>query len=101
MDVTLPIAGLITEFNELLETGDFEGAEEILASALSGPAPQFAQFIHFQYGRLYVKWNKLTSAIHHLTKAAELAHAASDPLLLIQITEELKTAKKAQGKQRP
>ncbi len=87
-------------FGSLLESGDFEGAEEILASGM-GASPKYAPFIHLQYGRLYTRWNKLSSAINHLVKAAELAKAGGDEMFLIQVTEELKWVKKRQSTQTP
>lgn len=109
MDASLPVTGLIEEFEALLESADFEGAEELLAGALSGPGIEsgagvsrgLEAFYHFQYGRLYSRWNKLTSAIHHLQLAAELAHVRGDELFVIQVVSELKAAKARQLGQRP
>ncbi|MBX3020914.1 MAG: hypothetical protein KF799_04495 [Bdellovibrionales bacterium] len=100
MDAAFPLAGLISEFNELTEARDFEGAEELLSGALSASS-QYEAFLHFQLGRLYTQWNKMTSAVNHLSRASELAFAASDHILLLQISEELKTAKRRQAGQRP
>lgn len=83
-----------------MDARDFEGAEEILASALRAPSP-FDAFVHFQYGRLYRAWNKMTSAVNHLNHAAELAQQRADQMLLMQIVEELKAVKRAQLEQRP
>lgn len=101
MDVAFTLTGLIEEFTECMDTGDFEGAEMVLSSALSGPASQFEPFLHFQFGRLYRRWNKMTSAVNHLNRAAELAHGAKDEIFLLQVLEELKAAKSEQAKQKP
>lgn len=100
MDASLSLTGLIEEYNALLEARDFEGAEGILARALSAPS-QFEPFIHFQMGRLYTEWNKMTSAVNHLSKAAELAALAKDQMFLLQVTEELRRAKRLQSLQMP
>ena len=100
MDAEIPIEGLIEEFNGLLSEGDFEGAEELLAGAVGG-SPHFQGFLHYQYGRLYKQWNKLSSAIVHLTTAAEMAQVANDRLFVLQVLEELKDAKRRQLGQRP
>lgn len=109
MDASFPVAGLIEEFEALLETCDFEGAEELLAGALSGPGIEsgagisvgLEAFYHFQYGRLYSRWNKLTSAVNHLQRAAELAKSRGDELFVIQVVSELKAVKARQVGQRP
>jgi len=100
VDAQIPVAGLIEEFEALLDSGDFEGAEELLAQAM-GASPQLEAFFHFQYGRLYSKWNKLTSAQNHLLKAAELAKLRGDELFTIQVVSELKSVKSKQAGQRP
>ena len=100
MDVEISIEGLITPFNELLESGDFEGAEAHLASSL-GQYPSLQALIHFQFGRLYVRWNKLSSAMSHLGTAAELAHAANDHVLLSIVQLEFKSARQIQVGQKP
>jgi hypothetical protein len=100
VDVEISVEGLIEEFDSLLAAGDFDGAEMILEGALGG-APDLSAFIHYQYGRLYSRWNKLSSAIHHLTLAAEQAHIGGDKLFTIQVVQELKAAKERQLSQRP
>ena len=100
MDAAFPITGLIEEFESLIAEGDFEGAEELLAQSM-GQAPQLEAFFHFQYGRLYSKWNKLTSAQNHLLKAAELAKLRGDELFTIQVVSELKVVKDKQAAQKP
>lgn len=103
MDVEIPASGLssiIEDFERHLESGDFEGAEEILAAAIGGQ-PRLEAFYHFQFGRLYSRWNKLTSAINHLIKSAELAKTAGDEIFLIQVSVELKSAKDRQASQKP
>lgn len=82
----------------MLDESDFEGAEELLESSL-GAHPEWQGFIHFHLGRLYRKWNKLTSAVHHLNYAIEAA--AGNELFMVQVLDELSQAKKAQVTQRP
>jgi hypothetical protein len=100
MDAALFAAGLIEEFNVLLDQSDFDGAEGILALGYERQ-PELAAFFHFHSAQLYKRWNKLTSAIHHLIKAAELSKAKGDELFLIQILEELKRVRRLQAEQQP
>ena len=100
MDAQITPSGLIEDFEAHLQSGDFEGAEEILAAAIGGQ-PRLEAFYHYQYGRLYGRWNKLTSAINHLIKSAELAKLADDEIFLIQVSAELKAAKDKQASQKP
>lgn len=100
MDASFTLEGLIEEFESLVASGDFEGAEELLARSLS-VRPQLEAFFHFQYGRLYSRWNKLTSAQHHLLKAVELSKIKGDELFTIQVVSELKSVKEKQIAQRP
>jgi hypothetical protein len=100
VDAQITAAGLIEDFEAHLESGDFEGAEEMLA-AIMGSQPRLEAFCHYQYGRLYGRWNKLSSAIHHLAKSAELAKLADDEIFLIQVSAELKSAKDRQAGQKP
>lgn len=81
-----------------MEESDFEGAEELLSSAL-GSHPEWAGFIHFHFGRVYRRWNKLSSAVQHLNRAVEAA--VGNELFLIQVLDELREARKAQVEQRP
>jgi hypothetical protein len=101
VDAQITAAGLIEDFEAHLESGDFEGAEEILAATIIGSQPRLEAFCHYQYGRLYGRWNKLSSAIHHLAKSAELAKLAGDEIFLIQVSVELKAAKDRQAGQKP
>ncbi len=100
MDVALALTRLTEDFNALLEDGDFEGAEELLSSALHGQ-PAARPFLHFQFGRLYSRWNKLTSAIHHLNHAVDLSIAESNSLFLVSVLDELNNVKRRQLDQRP
>ena len=100
MDAAFAITGVIEAFESLTANGDFEGAEELLSQSLS-TSPQFAAFFHFQYGRLYSKWNKLTSAQNHLLLAAELAKSRGDELFAIQVVSELKAVREKQAGQKP
>ncbi len=100
MDASFAIAGLIEEFGNLLEARDFEGAEELLTRAME-KGSVYEPFLHFQMGRLYKQWNKLSSAINHLTTAAEIAKIRNDQMLLFQIVDELKQVKARQMDQRP
>lgn len=98
MDAPLTLKGLMEELAALLEGGDFPGAEELLARALSAMPVQYEPFLHLQFGRLYARWNKLTSALNHFGRAAELAR---DEMLLVQIVEEIRAAKHRQAEQAP
>ncbi len=100
MDAALTVTGIVEEFEALVERGDFEGAEELLAQSI-GLAPQFEALFHYQYGRLYSRWNKLTSAQNHLLKAVELAKLRGDELFTIQAVSELKSVKDRQASQKP
>jgi hypothetical protein len=103
VDASLSLAGLTETLSGLLEAEDYEGAEELLLRQLSQPSlnPQFETFLHFQMGRLYGRWNKLSSAIQHLALAAEQARQRADEILLYQVLEEFKLAKHRQLEQRP
>lgn len=100
MDAAIALARLNETVSTLIEDSDFEGAEEMLSAALI-ESPQYSPFLHFQLGRMYRRWNKLTSAIHHLHHAVEAAQAEGNNLFLIQILDELNIAKKDQRDQRP
>lgn len=100
MDVEIPLEGLMHTLSDLVEGGDFEGAEAHLNSCLS-EASQYEALLHLEFGRLYARWNKMSSAIAHLTKAAEIAHSKNDQSLLLQIRMELKSAKRMQSEQKP
>lgn len=100
MDVEISPEGIVSGFNELLEASDFEGAEAHLMLQL-GQASQFEALVHFQFGRLYIYWNKMSSAVSHLTQAAEIAFRENDRTLLALIQSELKSAKQKQLLQRP
>jgi tetratricopeptide (TPR) repeat protein len=91
---------LFEEYATLYEESDYEGAEEILAQLLS-LSPVLEARIHYEYGRLYVRWNKLSSALKHFAVAAEKAHQRKDLLLLAQINVETKFAKDRQAEQKP
>lgn len=97
MDAPLTLAGLIEELNVLMEGRDYEGGEELLSSAI-GLMPKHEAFLHFQMGKLYARWNKMSSALSHLGKAAELK---PDETLSIQIVEEFRNARKIQAEQMP
>ena len=100
MDEALALARLIEEFNLCREQGDQEGAEAVLYSALE-LGPDFEAFVHFQFGRLYGEWNKLTSAINHLSRAAELLDTRRDVTLWIQVTGEIESLRQRQALQKP
>ncbi len=100
MDASLTLARLNENVSSLIEDGDFEGAEEMLSAALV-ESPQHSPFLHLQMGRMYRRWNKLSSAIHHLHHAVEAAQAQGNNLFLIQILDELNIAKKDQRDQLP
>ncbi|HMN68249.1 MAG TPA: hypothetical protein PKC28_06885 [Bdellovibrionales bacterium] len=83
-----------------MDGGDLSGGEELLHRAI-GERPDLAAFFHFQFGRLYARWNKLTSATNHLNLAAELAHSKGDELFTIQVVNELSEVRRRQAEQRP
>lgn len=101
MDAAFSASGLIEELNGLVDVGDFEGAEEVLAAALASAPERYESFFHYQFGRVYAKWNKMTSAVNHLSRAAELAHAAGDEIFLLQVSEELRSVRAIQDLQKP
>lgn len=100
MDASLTLEGLIAELDPLLESEDFEGAEALLLTGL-GYHPGREYFLHYQLGRVYVRWNKMSSALAHLMTAAELAFVADEDVFLIQIRDEIRHAKKRQAEQAP
>ncbi len=100
MDAAFALARLTEDVNALIEDGDFEGGEELLESAFARH-PELSTYLHFQMGRLYRRWNKLTSAIHHLHHAVERAQAEGENLFLIQVLDELTLTKRDQQGQRP
>jgi hypothetical protein len=101
VDAAFSPSGLIEEIAGLLAEGDFEGAEEVLTGALTSAPSRYESFFHYQLGRIYVKWNKMTSAMNHLSRAAELAHSAGDEFFLLQVSEELRAARAKQEAQKP
>ena len=100
MDVAFSATRVIEELESLLTGGDFEGGEELLAQAMA-QAPKLEAFFHFQYGRLYARWNKLTSAANHLTQAIELSQLRGDELFTLQVLSELKSVRDRQVLQSP
>jgi hypothetical protein len=100
MDAPLTLAGLNEELTTLLEERDYEGGEELLSFAM-GAMPKHQAFLHYQFGKMYVRWNKMSSALVHLGKAAELAKQKDDEVLAVQIVEELRAARKVQAEQAP
>jgi tetratricopeptide (TPR) repeat protein len=101
LDAPLTLTGLIEELNTLLEGDDYEGGEELLAQAFGQLPAKHEAFLHFQFGKVYVRWNKLSSALEHFGKAAELSKISGDEMLMIQAVEELRQAKKLQAEQAP
>ena len=97
MDAAFTLTRLMDELAALSEGGDFAGAEELLSSSLS-LFPQHEPFLHLQLGRLYIRWNKLTSALNHLGRAAELSR---DEILIAQVVEEVRVARTRQTGQTP
>lgn len=83
-----------------MDQQDLEGAEGFLSAALAGPS-SVQLMAHYQLGRLYLDWNKLSSAIAHLEQAVDLAQSEKENLFLIQIMSELERAKKIQRSQCP
>ncbi len=100
MDVTFSLTRITEEVGALIEEGDFEGAEEYLSARLACE-PRFQCFIHYQLGRLYRRWNKLSSAIQHFNQAIEGALADRNEIFVAQILEELNLAKSEQRSQKP
>ena len=66
MDAPLTLAGLIEELNVLLEDRDYEGGEELLSQAFGQLPPRHEAFLHFQFGKMYVRWNKMSSALDRI-----------------------------------
>ena len=109
MDASLDVARLgaarrIESAGLLLAEEDFAGAEGVLLGGLEeahrGPASDLAM-LHYHLGRLYRRWNKLSSAIHHLHHAFDHTPTVSENWLQLQILEELNAVKKEQLRQRP
>lgn len=100
MDVEIPFEGLMLALSDLVEAGDFEGAEDHLNSCLA-EASQYEALLHLEFGRLYLRWNKMSSAIAHLNRAAEAAYTRGERAVLLQVRMELKSAKLAQAEQKP
>jgi len=98
VDAAFTVTRLSEDLSSLIEGGDFEGAEELLSSAL-GTHPQWTAFIHYQFGRLYHRWNKLSSALSHLNHAVE--GSAGNELFMVQVLDELNSVRKEQRGQRP
>lgn len=104
MDASLALAGIIDSYTQAMVEQDFLGAEVLLNQGLTVcrlSTGSSEAFLHFYFGKLYREWNKLSSSLNHLQLAAELAHANSDHLLLIQIQQELKTVQDHRVQQRP
>lgn len=100
MDASFTLTRLSEEFSTLVESGDLEGAEELLFAAL-GCNPGMAGFIHYHFGKLYKRWNKLSSAVHHLHHAIDVTVGGGNEMFMIQILEELNSVKNEQRGQRP
>ena len=100
MDASFSLTRLIEEVEALLAGADFEGAEAVLCGCL-GREPRYEHFVHFQLGRMYARWNKLSSSLNHLSRAAELAHTLGDEILGVQIAAELSAVRRAQKEQKP
>jgi uncharacterized protein HemY len=98
VDAAFTLTRLSEDLALLLDENDFEGAEELLSACLARH-PEWQGFIHFHLGRVYRKWNKLTSAVQHLNQAVDAA--VGNELFLVQVLDELNQAKKAQVTQRP
>lgn len=98
MDAEISPSGLIEELDALVESGDFEGGEEVLARALAGAAGSMAAFYHFQYGRLYTRWGKLSSAIAHFHQAID---HSTDALFTMTVAQELRVVRERQMAERP
>ncbi|MGE4132260.1 MAG: hypothetical protein AB7F86_11520 [Bdellovibrionales bacterium] len=79
---------------------DLEGAEEFLLH-LAGEKREWLALIHLELGRLYARWNLLTSSIHHFHAAVEAALENQDQILLPQILAEIAAAREKQKAQRP
>jgi uncharacterized protein HemY len=98
LDAALTLTRLSEDLALLLEEGDFSGAEELLSATL-GQHPEWGGFIHFHLGRVYRKWNKLSSAVQHLNYAVDAA--VDNELFLVQVLDELNQARRDQNLQRP
>lgn len=91
---------LSEQLEVMLAESDYSGAETILERMVEANQWNPA-VLHLQFGRLYKQWNKLTSALNHLVKAAELANRQADELLVMQIREEIRFIKRHQSAQCP
>jgi thioredoxin-like negative regulator of GroEL len=90
---------LIDALDQLLTNRDFEGAETLLYDALaSWPVKRHAE-LHLHLARVYRAWNKLTSAIDHVMRAAE--RGTTDAGVRRQIDEQLASLRRAQSEQNP
>ena len=98
MDAALAAAGLDQALAELLANRDFDGAETLLYDALTRAPAELRAEVHLALARVYAAWNKLTSAIDHVLRAAE---GASDPGLRRRIEDQLTTLRRAQATQDP
>ena len=100
MQSGLRLSQLLEDIDHLMGAQDFEGAELVLGRALS-EIPDQEAFLHFQYGRLYLAWNKMSSAINHLNRATEILDPNRDATLWAQVTGELRLARRRQADQQP
>jgi hypothetical protein len=94
VDVAIASARLETLVAEFLARSDFEGAENLLLDSLSSEP---AEVVHLQLGRLYLRWNKLTSAVNHFHHAL----ATADEPLVREILRDLDRARALRSEQRP
>jgi len=101
VDAPFTLTGLIEELTGLLEEKDYEGGEELLSQAFGSLPAKHEGFIHYQFGKMYVRWNKMSSALVHLGKAAELSKMNGDEMLMVQVIEEIRHARKLQSEQDP
>lgn len=103
MDAALNAQGLIEAFDDTVSAGDLAGAEELLASALGqAQFKAYRALIHFQFGRLYRRWNKLSSALSHLDLALDhLAGKRGDRQFYLLVLQERRAARDAQIIQTP
>lgn len=82
---------------------DWTGAEEILGAALGRKnLKAYRALLHYEFGRLYQRWNKLSSAVSHYERALdELVRPRSERQFRLIILQELRSAREAQASQQP
>ena len=71
-----------------------------MTQALVKGTDREAGFVHYQFGLLYARWDKMPSALNHLHKALEL-ESQDEPWFYAQVVEEVRKVREQQLTQRP